>query len=176
MRATRIAAGEADALIGCDLVVASGDEALSKLTPGKSVAVTDTTVVPTAEFSQNPDWVLDGDKQLERLHRVLGEGVRGMDAQGLAEKVMGDRMYANMLLMGAAWQQGGIPLSLEAIHRAIELNGVAIAKNKQAFDLGRLVYADPAAADRLAGRDAPIQLDTHRKRPWTTSSRTALNG
>ena len=163
MRATRIVAGEADALIGCDLVVASGDEALSRLTPGKSVAVTDTTVVPTAEFSQNPDWVLDGDKQLERLHRVLGEGVRGMDAQGLAEKVMGDRMYANMLLMGAAWQQGGIPLSLEAIHRAIELNGVAIAKNKQAFDLGRLVYADPAAADRLAGRDAPIQLDTHRK-------------
>ncbi|SFM78553.1 indolepyruvate ferredoxin oxidoreductase family protein [Shimia aestuarii] len=164
MRATRIATGEADALIGCDLVVAVGDEALSKLTPGKSVAVTDTTVVPTSEFSKNPDWQLSGDEQLERLTRTLGEAGRGMDAQDLAEKIMGDRVFANMLLMGASWQQGGIPLSLEAIHRAIELNGVAVAKNKQAFDLGRLAYGDAAAALKLAQGDVPVLLDAHRER------------
>ncbi|MCE8535789.1 indolepyruvate ferredoxin oxidoreductase family protein [Ruegeria pomeroyi] len=165
MRATRIAAGEADALIGCDLVVAAGDEAMSKLTPGKSVAVTDITVVPTSEFSKNPDWRLSGAEQLERLTRVLGGGVRSMDAQHLAEKVMGDRVFANMLLMGAAWQQGGIPLSLEAIHRAIELNGVAVAKNRRAFDLGRLAMADPEAAARLAGDAAPILLESRRETP-----------
>lgn len=162
MRATRIAAGEADALIGCDLVVAAGDEALSKLTPGKSVAVTDTTVVPTAEFSRNPNWRLNGDDQLARLEKVLGDTARGMNAQDLAEKVMGDRVFANMLLMGAAWQQGGIPLSLAALHRAIELNGVAVEKNKQAFDLGRLAFADIDAAFALAGDPAPILLDAHR--------------
>ncbi|MCE8508690.1 indolepyruvate ferredoxin oxidoreductase family protein [Ruegeria pomeroyi] len=163
MRATRIATGEADALIGCDLVVAAGDEALSKLTAGKSVAVTDTTVVPTSEFAKNPDWQLNGEEQLERMTRVLGSKTRGLAAQDLAEKVMGDRVFANMVLMGASWQQGGIPLSLEAIHRAIELNGVAVDRNKQAFDLGRLAFADPEQARTLAGADAPVLLDTHRE-------------
>ncbi|MCV2889462.1 indolepyruvate ferredoxin oxidoreductase family protein [Ruegeria aquimaris] len=162
MRATRIAMGEADALIGCDLVVAAGDEALSKLTPGKSVAVTDASLVPTAEFSRNPDWHLNGSEQFERLHRVLGERAHGMNAQDLAERVVGDRVFANMLLMGASWQQGGIPLSLAAIHRAIELNGVSVARNKQAFDLGRLAFADPEAVRALAGETAPILLEAHR--------------
>ena len=162
MRATRIASGEANALIGCDLVVAAGDEALSKLTPGKSVAVTDTTVVPTSEFSKNPDWQLRGDEQVDRLQRVLGEAAFAFDAQELAEKVMGDRLFANMVLMGAAWQQGGIPLSLAAIHRAIELNGVAVARNMQAFDLGRIALADPAEARSLAGDAEPVVLEAHR--------------
>lgn len=170
MRATRIAAGEADALIGCDLVVAAGDEALSKLTPGKSVAVTDTTVVPTAEFSANPNWTLNGDEQVDRLTRVLGDAARAMDAQDLAERIMGDRVFANMVLMGASWQQGGIPLSLEAIHRAIDLNGVAINKNRQAFDLGRLAMADPEnpllakAPVLLADQRAPTLDDVVAKR------------
>lgn len=162
MRATRIATGEADALIGCDLVVAAGDEALSKLTPGKSVAVTDTTVVPTSEFSKNPDWQLSGSEQVERLTRVLGDAAVAFDAQNLAGTIMGDSVFANMVLMGAAWQQGGIPLSLEAIHRAIELNGVAVAKNMQAFDLGRLAMAAPDEARALTGESAPILLDAHR--------------
>ena len=166
-RATRIAAGEADALIGCDLVVAAGDEAISKLTPGKSVAVTDITVVPTSEFSKNPDWQLNGAEQLQRLTRILGDNARSMNAQYLAEKVMGDRVFANMLLMGAAWQQGGIPLSLEAIQRAIELNGVAVEKNRRAFDLGRLALAEPEAAARLAGDAAPILLESRRESPVT---------
>jgi indolepyruvate ferredoxin oxidoreductase len=164
MRSTRIATGESNALIGCDLVVAVGDEALSKLTKGKSVAVTDTTVVPTFEFSQNPDWQVSGDKQLERIIGVLGDGARGIDAQGLSEKIMGDRVFANMLLMGAAWQQGGIPLSLKAIHRAIELNGVSIDKNKQAFNLGRLAYADAAAVQRMAKIDATALLEANREK------------
>ncbi len=164
MRATRIAAAEADALIGCDLVVAAGDEALSKLTPGKSVAVTDTTVVPTSEFSQNPDWQLSGTEQAERLTRVLGDDAVALDAQTIAERVMGDRVFANMLLMGASWQQGGVPLSLEAIHHAIGLNGVAVAKNKRAFDLGRLAMADPDAVKALMKEDVPVLLDAHRAR------------
>lgn len=153
MKATRIAMGEADALIGCDLVVAAGDEALSKLKLASAQAVTDTTVVPTSEFSRNPDWALNGAEQLERLTRVLGDRAQGIDAQGLARRLMGDAIYANMLLVGAAWQQGAIPLSLAALHRAIALNGVKIAENKRAFDIGRLAIADPAA---LAPKGAPV--------------------
>jgi indolepyruvate ferredoxin oxidoreductase len=163
MRATRIAVGEANAMIGSDLVVAAGDEALSKIVSGKSVAVVDKTVVPTAEFSMNPDWKVDSEAQIGRLSQVLGDSLRALDAQTLADRVMGDRVFANMLLMGASWQQGGIPLSLEAIHRAIELNGVAVAKNKQAFDLGRLAYADAPATRRLAGEEVPVVVQMHRE-------------
>ncbi|MCC5858134.1 MAG: indolepyruvate ferredoxin oxidoreductase family protein [Ectothiorhodospiraceae bacterium] len=163
MRSTRIAAGEADALIGCDLVVAAGDEALSKLAADRAVAVTDTTVVPTAEFSRNPDWRLDGDAQRQRLETVLGQRVCALPAQLLAERVMGDRVYANMVLVGASWQQGGIPLSLEAIHRAIELNGVQVERNKQAFALGRLAQFDPDGARRLMGEERkPVAIPVHR--------------
>jgi indolepyruvate ferredoxin oxidoreductase len=163
MRATRIAVGEANALIGSDLIVAAGDEALSKIVSGKSVAVVDTTVVPTAGFSMNPDWKLDSEAQMGRLKHILRDDLRALDAQTLAEQVMGDRVFANMLLTGASWQQGGIPLSLDAIHRAIELNGVAVEKNKQAFDLGRLAYADAPAAWRLAGEEVPIVVTMHRE-------------
>jgi indolepyruvate ferredoxin oxidoreductase len=163
MRATRIAEGEANALIGSDLIVAAGDDALSRVIKDQSVAVVDTTVVPTAEFSMNPDWTLDGELQKSRLQQVLGDNARTMDAQGLAERIMGDRVFANMVLMGASWQQGGIPLSLEAIHRAIELNGVAVEKNKRAFDLGRLAYADEAAVRRLAGEEVPVVVQMHRE-------------
>ncbi|THD71631.1 indolepyruvate ferredoxin oxidoreductase family protein [Thalassobius vesicularis] len=162
MRATRIAAGEADALIGCDLVVAAGDEALSKLTPGRTRAVTDTTVIPTAEFSMNPDWQLDGAVQVGRLSTVLGDDLHSFDAQGLARQVMGDSVYANFVLMGAAWQQGGIPLSLEAIEHAIALNGVSIGQNRQAFDLGRLVIADPEKIGELTEAKAPLPLEANR--------------
>ncbi|MCE8538120.1 hypothetical protein KBY27_11710 [Ruegeria pomeroyi] len=58
---------------------------------------------------------------------------------------------------------GRHPAALDAIHRAIELNGVAIDRNKQAFDLGRLALADPEQARTLAGADAPVPLDTHRE-------------
>jgi indolepyruvate ferredoxin oxidoreductase len=162
MRATRIADEEADALIGCDLVVAAGDDALSKLRDASAVAVTDTTVVPTGEFSSNPDWSLNGAEQLERLTRTLNDRAVGMDAQSLAEKVMGDRVFANMLLVGASWQQGGIPLSYEALMHAITLNGVAIDKNKKAFELGRLAIAEPQTVAALMGDNPPILLDAHR--------------
>ncbi|WP_205961602.1 indolepyruvate ferredoxin oxidoreductase family protein [Pararhodobacter oceanensis] len=161
-RATRIAAGEAQALIGCDLVVAAGDEALTQVDRESAVAVTDLTVVPTAEFSKNPDWQLSGDEQMSRLTRVLGDRAVGFDAQELAEKVMGDQVFANMILVGASWQQGGIPLPLEAIHRGIELNGVQIDRNKQAFDLGRLVIADRARAEALVKPAVPVNLAAHR--------------
>ncbi|MFG6083151.1 indolepyruvate ferredoxin oxidoreductase family protein [Paracoccus litorisediminis] len=164
MAATRIATGEADALIGCDLVVAAGDETLSKLNLGHALAVTDTTVVPTSEFAKNPDWQLNGGEQLSRLTRLLGDRAQGLDAQGLATRLLGDAVYANMLLVGASWQSGALPLSLEAMMRAIELNGVKIAENRRAFDLGRLAVADPqAVAALLRGAQAPVDLGGRRK-------------
>jgi indolepyruvate ferredoxin oxidoreductase len=54
-----------------------------------------------------------------------------------------------MMVFGAAWQQGLIPLSHGAIHQAIALNGAAVARNGQAFEMGRWAVLNLAAAQRL---------------------------
>ena len=80
LHATRIAAGEADALIGCDLIVAAGDESLSKLKHGKTGAVISADLTPTADFARNPNWSVDADLLIERLKNALGQGAHSRRA------------------------------------------------------------------------------------------------
>src|SRR5208337_1566973 len=105
LHATRIAAGEADALIGCDLIVAAGDESLSKLSPS-SRAVISADVTPTAEFARNPNWSVDAPALVERLTSGVGDGAFGPHAQRLAKGVLGGAIGFNMFMLGAAWQKG----------------------------------------------------------------------
>ena len=155
LHATRIAAGEADALIGCDLIVTAGDESLSKLTRDKTSAVISADLTPTADFARNPDWNLDADLLIERLKNALGDKALILDAQRLAAALLGDPIASNMFMLGAAWQRGLVPIRREAIERAIELNGVAIDANKQAFEWGRRAAHDPASVETLVGFDDP---------------------
>ena len=72
-----------------------------------------------------------------RLRNAVGpEAVDFLDATRLATALMGDSIATNPFLLGYAWQKGMIPLSDEALLRAIELNGTAVEANKQAFALG----------------------------------------
>ena len=89
------------------------------------------------------------------------ESVATCDAQALSERLLGDTMAANVLLLGFAWQHGLVPIGREAIERALELNGVAVQANKLAFACGRLAAAEPAALDALLGvtEDAPGPSD-----------------
>ena len=155
LHATRIAAGEADALIGCDLIVAAGDESLSKLKRGKTSAVISADLTPTADFARNPNWSVDADELIERLTNALGDKALILDAQRLASALMGDPIASNMFMLGAAWQRGLVPIRREAIERAIELNGVAIDANKQAFEWGRRAGHDPTSVETLVGFDEP---------------------
>lgn len=158
LHATRIAAGEADTMIGCDLIVAATDESISRLTPGRSHAVVCTDLVPTAEFARNPDWNIDEAALVARLRGALGDNALLLEGQRLALALMGDPIAANMLMLGAAWQLGQIPLRLEAIERAIELNGVAIAMNKEAFTWGRRAAHDLEAVERFTKAKNPAQV------------------
>ncbi len=154
LHATRIASGEADALIGCDLIVAAGDECVSKLNP-RSRAVISADLTPTAEFARNPNWSVDADGLIERLTSALGDRAFVLDAQRLAEDLLGDPIASNMFMLGAAWQKGLVPLRRAAIERAIELNGVAIEANKQAFEWGRRAAHDLTGLERLVGKNEP---------------------
>jgi indolepyruvate ferredoxin oxidoreductase len=154
--------GAADALIGCDFVVSSSPKASTTYRAGTR-AVINTSEMPTGDIVRKRDATLARDPRLKAIARVVGaDNLMTIDANALAERLCGDAVYANMIMLGAAWQQGLVPVSLPALMRAIELNKVAIAMNKAAIAIGRLVVAAPdALADPAAGDIAAIEtLDT----------------
>ena len=161
LTAPRIGIAELDTLIGCDLIVASGNEPVAMLARGRTRAVVCDELNATAEFARNADWQADGERLLERIRAVTGDATTVVAGQRLAEALMGDAIASNMLMVGVAWQLGLIPLSRAAIERAIELNGVSVPLNRMAFQWGRCVAHDPARVDRMVSGGQVIQL--HRK-------------
>jgi indolepyruvate ferredoxin oxidoreductase len=160
LHATRIGNGEADTMIGCDLIVAAGEESLAKMRPGSGAAVVCTDLVPTADFARNPDWQVDSAALVQRLQGALGERALLLEGQRLASALLGDPIAANMFMLGAAWQRGQIPLTLAAIERAVELNGVALAMNKEAFTWGRRAAHDLAAVEAFIKARSPAAVIT----------------
>jgi indolepyruvate ferredoxin oxidoreductase len=158
LHAVRIAAGGADLLLACDLVVAASQPALSAMRPGGTRAVVNTHVQPTPAFIHQPDMDLDGAGLLAALRARASEGgLSAVDASGLTAALMGDSILANLFLLGFAFQQGDVPLALQAIERAIELNGVAVEENKRSFAFGRLAAVDRARVEKLAGTTSATQ-------------------
>jgi len=163
LHAVRIAAGGADLLLGCDMVVAGSYETLSKLQAGRTKAVVNGQQTMTADFTRDPDLNFPE----RRLHKAISTAIhgaaetppRGDDAQldfveatALARDLMGDTIGANFFVVGYAYQKGLLPLSEGAIHAAIELNGVAPDFNKRAFLWGRRAAHDPAAVQAIVGK------------------------
>ena len=157
IRNTRIAMGDADLVLCGDLVVGSSPEALARMRPGRTRALLNSDVAPTAAFIGNPDWQLPGGDLRHDLDRACGEGrVESVDATELAVRLLGDAVYANPIMIGFAWQRGWLPLHRESLERAITLNGVQVEKNLEAFQWGRRAAHDPAWLHRLLhpGRDS----------------------
>ncbi|HYH31940.1 MAG TPA: DUF6537 domain-containing protein, partial [Pseudonocardia sp.] len=144
VRATR---GTADVLVGFDLLGTASEATLAAARPGHTVAVVSSAVVPTAAMVTGRVPVPGSPAEaLERIAAATrGEDALHVDAQGLTEALFGDHMPANMLLVGAAFQHGCIPLSAEAVEEAIRLNGAAVEKTLAAFRWGRAAVADPGA-------------------------------
>ena len=156
----RIDAQQADAVLACDVVVAASADALLTVRRGRTRVLANTHEIPVAESLSNPDASLKVEALLEKIEFAAGEAqVETMDAQALAEAFLGDSIVANILAMGYAWQRGLVPVSLAAIQRAIELNGVAVQSNQAAFSLGRLAAADPQAAQSLLQAPAPTETN-----------------
>ena len=146
----RIDTQQADAVLACDLVVGASPEALQTVRHGRTKILANVHEVPVAESLHNPDASLKVPALLEKLRFAAGDDrVETFDAQTLAEDFLGDSIVANILALGVAWQRGLVPVGLAALRRAIELNGVAVQANLQAFALGRLAAGDPAACAAL---------------------------
>ena len=151
IHAPRIADGTADLLLGCDMVVAASDEAIGKLQAGATHAVVNDHLTPTADFTLNPDTPFQGDALRKQIRQASGDNLTDfIEATALATALLGDAIATNLFMLGYAYQRGLLPVSGEAIDKAIELNGVAVAMNRQTFALGRLAAHDRAAVARAA--------------------------
>ena len=137
IHAVRIAAGDADLMLGCDLVVSAADEALAKLHSKRSHAIVNDHQSPTAEFIADPDIAFPADEMKRVIAEETGEEkTQFINATAIATALLGDSIAANMFLLGYACQTGLIPVTARAIEQAIALNNVAVEFNQQAFPLG----------------------------------------
>jgi indolepyruvate ferredoxin oxidoreductase len=162
IHAVRIAAGSARLLLGCDLVVSASAEALSKAAPGTTRAVVNKHQIITGEFTRNPDLAFPADELRAGVAAAVGQGGADfIDATGLATGLLGDSIATNLLMLGYAYQRGLLPISAAAIEQAIELNGVAIDFNRDAFLWGRRAALDPVAVEARATPPRGVP-DTHR--------------
>lgn len=139
----RLAAGEADAVIGCDLIVTAGQEALSKMAPGRTFSVVNSAVIPTGDFTRMPDWNPDAASLLDRIRARTGGVLYSVDAERIATALLGDSIATNMFLLGFAWQHGRVPVTLESLEQAMALSGVDIDFNRSSFDWGRRMAVEP---------------------------------
>jgi indolepyruvate ferredoxin oxidoreductase len=158
LHATRIATGEADLVIGCDLLVTAGNEYISRMRAGHTRGVINSAHAPTADFVHNPDWQFPGSNMEADLKAAMGEQCDFIDAASLSVGLMGDAIYTNPLMLGYAWQKGWLPLTRAALERAIELNAVSVAQNLKAFLWGRRAAVDLEAVRRIATPAEVIEL------------------
>ena len=162
IHAVRIAAGEADLVLGCDMVVVNDYWALSKVRGERSQVVLNTYEAMPGTFTTRPDMQFPAADIIAGVKLALGgRDPILLDATQLATALLGDAIGSNLLILGFAWQQGLVPLSLEALMRAVELNGAAVDMNKRAFAWGRLAAIDPQAVQQAAGlvRNAPTAAE-----------------
>ena len=164
LHASRIAAGEVSLVLGCDLVVAAGEDALSKMHVGTTQAVVNDDFSVTSDFVRtfaaqastgDVAHIRDPEFPAGAMARAIADAVgpgnlHRVAATRIATALLGDSIAANLFMVGFAFQKGLIPLAAASILAAIEKNGAAVEMNKGAFLWGRRAAADPAAVERTA--------------------------
>src|SRR6056300_969892 len=147
--AIRVATGECDALIGGDLVVSSGAKTIGLTSTGRTGAVVNDHEIVTGDFTRDTEFKIPNDRLRLTLEARIKDKLVLLDATKLAEDLLGDSIYSNMIVFGAAWQMGFIPLGHSALYEAITLNGAKVEQNQRAFEVGRWAAAYPEDAQKL---------------------------
>ncbi|MFE4515569.1 2-oxoacid:acceptor oxidoreductase family protein [Kitasatospora sp. NPDC056783] len=157
-QAGKAALEECDLYLGCDLLVTAEPGNLSGSAPARTVAVVSTSEVPTGAMVIDPNVSFPPSEPLKERIRAGARDTVFLDARGLADDLLGEDQFADLVLTGAAYQTGGLPIPAHATEEAITLNGVKAEANLKAFRLGRQAVADPEAfAALLHGRSAPAR-------------------
>ena len=159
IQTTRVSMAAADLILGCDPIVSAGKETLSRMRQGRTHVALNSHSTPTAAFVKDTQWVNPAESCAQEIVTAVGlEGLAAFDADKLSSQLMGDTIYINPMILGYAWQKGWVPLSLEALQRAIELNEVAVANNLAAFEWGRHAAQHLNAVEALLTPSQVIQF------------------
>jgi indolepyruvate ferredoxin oxidoreductase len=159
IHAQRIATGEANLILGCDMLTAGAQDAISKTRPGVTVAVMNLHEQPAGTFAQNADWQFPTEQLRALIDEAVDKRAHYVDATKLATALLGDSIATNLFMLGFAFQKDLVPLSEAALLRAIELNAVAVEANKAAFLWGRRAAVDLAAVQRTAAPPKPVIVE-----------------
>jgi indolepyruvate ferredoxin oxidoreductase len=162
IQSIRVAAGMADLVLGCDLVVTGTKKVLAGISQGRTGLVVNTAEVMPGDFTRNADFSLPAERVKRAIATVAGRSDAGpgasfVDATAIATALLGNALAANMFVLGYAWQTARVPLGRAAIRRAIELNGEAVSMNLDAFEWGRRAAAEP---DKIAAMMAELGAPT----------------
>ena len=173
IHAIRIGTAHADLVLGGDLVVTATNKILDAVRPGATAVVYSTYELTTGAFARDPGHDVPGDALRTKIEtRVDGGALAALDAHTMAMSFFGDSIYANMLLLGYAYQLGHVPIGDRAIEEAIALNAVEVDRNQAAFRLGRLAAFDPVAVTQLAPKPDASRVE----RPVGWDAITARRG
>lgn len=177
INAIRVATGECDVLIGGDLVVSAGAKTIGLMKADRTKGVVNSHEIITGDFTRDTEFRLPTEQLRLSLEARLADNLVMFDASGFAKALLGDSIYSNMMIFGAAWQMGAIPVSYEAILGAIELNGAAINRNVHAFELGRWAYLYPQdAADIVKPTIVTLPKSLEEKITFRETHLTAYQG
>ena len=161
IHAIRVAARRADLVLGGDIVVAGNKKVLAAVRTGETQMIINTAEMLPGDFTRNTEFSLPTERLKRAITGIAGEGrSHFIDASRIATALLGQSIGANMFMLGYAYQLGALPLSSDAIERALELNGEAVAMNISAFRWGRRAAVDLAAVEKLA---KPQNSDPDRK-------------
>ena len=152
IQTTRVSTAAADLVLGCDPIVSAGKETMLRMRPGRTRVAINDHGTPTAAFVKNGAWANPSDNCVTDILQALGgeaANLGAFDANQVATALLGDSIYINPMVLGFAWQRGWIPLGEEAMLRAIELNGVQVQANQNAFLWGRWCAHDMAQVQTL---------------------------
>jgi len=174
IRAQRIATGEADLVLGCDMLTAGAFDAISKMRPGRTRAVVNLHQQPPGQFAKNPDWQFPFEEVKALILESVDQQADFIDATRLATALMGDAIATNLFMLGYAWQRGELPLSEAALLRAIELNGVAVEANQTAFRWGRSAAVDLRRVEQIAVPAQPVVVHLPQSLDQLIKRRVAL--
>lgn len=135
-------------LLGCDLLVSTSEPVLSCLDKQSSQIVVNTNETLPGDFTRDADFRLPVNLLHQRLKSSVAEGqIKLVNATAIATALLGNSIAANLFMLGVAYQRGLIPVNAASIVRAIEINGVEIVFNQQAFQWGRAWVHDASVVE-----------------------------
>jgi indolepyruvate ferredoxin oxidoreductase len=150
IRTARLGSGGAKTMVGCDFVTSASEKSMDMVREGQTRAVVNLHQQMTGDFTRNKDMQFPAESLKRTISRGVGEGnAQFVEATRIATALMGDSIATNMFMLGMSYQKGLIPVSGDAINKAIELNGAAVKMNQTAFLWGRRAAVDLAAVERL---------------------------